>query len=139
MERDMKKTAILVASTLLSGTALAENLEGVNRMICAASDVKICFETGDCYDATPWELNMPEFVVIDLKKKSVSTTKASGPQRSTEFSAVQRKDEMIYLQGIEGGRAFSFVIDEITGILTASVARDGLSVSVFGACTDTDI
>jgi len=40
---------------------------------------------------------------------------------------------------MEGGRAFSFVIDEATGLLTVAVARDGLSVSVFGACTDADV
>jgi hypothetical protein len=43
------------------------------------------------------------------------------------------------LQGIEGARAFSFVIDESTGSLTASIARDGISVNVFGACTDADL
>jgi hypothetical protein len=135
----MKKMVILIVSTLFGGSVLAENLEGVDRMICAAGQARICFETGDCFEASPWELNMPEFIVIDLRKKSVSTTKASGRERSTTFSAVERDDEVIYLQGIEGGRAFSFVIDEITGILTASIARDGISVSVFGACTDTDI
>lgn len=135
----MKKLAILLAGAFVSGAVLAENLEGVDRMICSAGQAKICFETGECYGASPWELNMPEFVVIDLKKKSISTTRASGSERSTTFSAIEQKDEMIYLQGIEGGRAFSFVIDEITGILTASIARDGISVSVFGTCTDTDI
>ncbi len=40
------------------------------------------------------------------------------------------------LQGIEDGRVFGFVIDEESGVLTVSVARDGISVSVFGACTD---
>ena len=135
----MKKLAILIAGTFFSGAVLAENLEGVDRMICSAGQAKICFETGECYAASPWELNMPEFVVIDLKKQSISTTKASGQERSTKFSTVKKGEETIYLQGIDGGRAFSFVIDEVTGILTASIARDGISVSVFGACTDTDI
>lgn len=40
---------------------------------------------------------------------------------------------------MEGGRVFSFVIDEITGLLTAAIAEDGLSPSVFGACTDADV
>lgn len=135
----MRKLAIFVVGTLLGGTVLAENLEGVDRMICSAGQAKICFETGECYAASPWELNLPEFVIIDLKKKSISTTKASGLERSTKFSAVEKDDELIYLQGIDSGRAFSFVIDEVTGIMTVSVARDGISVSVFGACTDTDI
>jgi hypothetical protein len=36
---------------------------------------------------------------------------------------------------LENGRAFSLVINESTGMLSAAVARDGKSVGVFGACT----
>ena len=84
---------------------------------------------------TPWELAVPDFVIIDAKKGTISTTKASGLNRSTEFSKSERKDGLIHLQGVEGGRAFSFVIHEETGRMTAAIARDGLSVTVFGACT----
>jgi hypothetical protein len=87
----------------------------------------------------PWELDMPQFVVIDLKKKLLSTTKASGENRSTPINYLLRQDQEIILQGVEAGRAFSFIIDELTGLLTAAVARDGVSVAVYGACTDADI
>jgi hypothetical protein len=33
------------------------------------------------------------------------------------------------------GRAFSFVIVEKTGMASIAVAREGMTVSVFGACT----
>ena len=135
----MKKLALAFASTLVVGLAQAENLEGVDKMICAAAQVKICIEHDTCYSASAAELGVPDFVVIDTKKKSVSTTKASGQNRSTPFTSVQKSDGLIFLQGIEGGRAFSFVIDEATGRMTVAVSRDGLSVSVFGACTDADI
>ena len=45
----------------------------------------------------------------------------------------------IYLQGKEGERTFSFVIDEYSGHMTVAIVRDGISVTVFGACTDADI
>lgn len=82
---------------------------------------------------------MPEFVVIDLKKKTISTTKASEQNRSTPFTSISRSEGRIYLQGLESERAFSFVIDEASGRLTAAVARDGIAVNVFGACTVTDL
>lgn len=135
----MKRIAIASIGLLACIPALAENVEGVDEIICSAADVKLCFETGECFDASPWELDMPEFVIIDARKKTVSTTEASGQKRSTAFSAIERSEGLIYMQGIENGRAFSFVIDELTGILTASIARDGISVTVFGACTDADI
>ena len=135
----MKKLIVFAAGTLAMAAAAAEDLAGVSEMICSTAQAQICLETGECYAAIPWELDIPDFVVIDTKKKTVSTTKASGLNRSTVFSKVDRTDGLIYMQGIEGGRAFSFVIDEATGRMTVAVSRDGLSVTVFGACADTDI
>lgn len=133
----MKKIALALIGLLAGAIAHADNLKGVDRMVCAASQVQICIENDTCYAATPAELNVPDFVVINLDKKIISTTKASEQNRSTEFSYVGKDSGLIYLQGMEAGRAFSFVIDEATGRMTVAVSRDGLSVSVFGACTDT--
>jgi len=135
----MKKLAIASVGILAGGLVQADNLEGVDEMICAAAQVQICIENDTCYAASPAELGVPDFVVIDTKKKTISTTKASNENRSTSFTSVSKDDGLIYLQGIEGQRAFSFVIDEATGRMTVAVSRDGLSVSVFGACTDTDL
>jgi len=129
--------AILVL--LISGSSVADDISDSDRFLCSSSKVVVCFEDGDCVTFAPWEIGVPQFVVIDTKKKLVSTTKASGENRSTPLPIVRREDSTIYLQGVEGGRAFSFVIEEETGVLTVAVSRDGLTVSVFGACTDTDI
>jgi hypothetical protein len=135
----MKKIATGFVAALSVGVALGDNLVGVDKMICAAAQVKICIEGDTCYSATAEELGVPNFVIIDTKKKTISTTKASEDNRSTAFSSMSREDGFIYLQGIEGGRAFSFVIEEAGGHMTVSVARDGISVNVFGACTDTNL
>jgi len=105
---------------------------------CGASQVQICIERDTCYDASPEDLDVPAFVIIDTDEKTISTTKASNLNRSTKFNLVSKEDGLIYLQGIEGGRAFSFVIDELTGHMTVAVSRDGIAVSVFGSCTTTD-
>lgn len=135
----MKKLAVIAAGMLLVVSALADNLEGVDKMICAAGQVQICIENDMCYPANAAELDVPDFVIIDLKKKVISTTKASNQNRSTPLKYIERADGLVYLQGIEGGRAFSFMIDEATGRMTVSVARDGVAVSVFGACTDAEL
>ena len=135
----MRKLITVAAGMLTISAATAENLVGVNEMICAVAQVQICLESGECYSADPWEMSIPDFVVIDTRAKTISTTKASQENRSTAFNKVEKADGQIFLQGIEAGRAFSFVIDEATGRMTVAVSRDGFSVSVFGACTDTDI
>ncbi len=135
----MKKLAIATAGLLAGGLVQADNLDGVDKMICAAAQVQICIESDACYAASAAELGVPSFVIIDTKKKTISTTKASAENRSTAFSTVFKNDGIIYLQGFEGGRAFSFVIEEAGGHMTVSVARDGVAVNVFGACTDSDL
>ena len=135
----MKKLAIAIAGALFGGLVQADNLEGVNEMICAPAQVQICIENDTCYPTTAAELGVPDFVVIDTKKKTISTTKSSGQNRNSPFTSVLKSEGLIYLQGIEGERAFSFVIDEASGRMTVAVAHDGISVIVFGACTDTDL
>lgn len=135
----MKRITATGAALLLTGPALAENIEGVDRVVCASGQAQICLETGDCYEVPPFELAVPDFVVIDVKKKTVSTTEASDENRSSKVTLVESADGLLLLQGIENSRAFSFVIHEATGRMTASISRDGLTVTVFGACTDADL
>ena len=135
----MKPYALLGTLTLVASAALADNIENADRLLCSTSRIIVCFENGECVDALPWELNVPQFVIIDAKKMTLSTTKASDEARSTPIRTLLRDEGTLILQGVEQGRAFSFVIDELSGLLTASVARDSMAVSVFGACTDADI
>ena len=135
----MKRSALAIMGICIGGAAMADNVEGVDEMICAASQVQVCIEYDRCYAATPADLDVPQFVVINTDDNTISTTEASGENRSTKFESVQRSEGVIYLQGIEGGRSFSFVIHEASGQMTVAVARDGIAVSVFGACTDADI
>jgi len=106
----MKKLMMAFAGLLIGGLALADDISGVDEIICAATQVQICIENDTCYATTPAELDVPNFVVINTKKKTISTTEASNLNRSTAFTSVVREAGLIYLQGIEGGRAFSFVI-----------------------------
>ena len=135
----MRKLAMLLAGATISGMASADSVVDVDEMICAAGQVQICLENDTCYAASAMELAIPDFVVIDTKAKKISTTRASGENRSTAFTSFSRTGGAIFLQGMESGRAFSFVIDEATGRMTVAVSRDGMTVTVFGACTSTNL
>lgn len=135
----MKRIFLASIGILAASTSVAEGVAGTEQILCSVSQVSLCAETGECFDVQPWEIDMPQFVVIDTKRKVIATTRASDEQRSTPIANLQRDGGRIYIQGMEGGRAFSFVIDEATGLVTVAVARDGLSVSVFGACTDANV
>ena len=128
---------ITVALALLAAFAsvLADDLTGVKRFVCAPAQVNICYEDGSCISAMPWDVDVPRFLEIDLKQKSVATTEASGENRVTPIQSMSEDDDAIYLQGVENGRAFSFVINKSSGFMSVAVAREYLTVTGFGACT----
>jgi hypothetical protein len=135
----MKRSVVASVGLLASGAALADNLEGADRLLCAPEQIMICVEEADCYPAHGSELGVPAFVIVDLKNKKLQTTKSSRQTRTTAFSNMSRTDGKIFLQGVENGRAFSFVINEITGSLTVALSRDGVAVAVFGSCTNAKV
>jgi hypothetical protein len=133
--RSLRILGVISALVLLvPQLAVADDVRGTDVMICASVEATVCSLDG-CEIGTPWFWGIPQFVEIDLKAKQLSTTAASGENRATPFKSLERKDGLIFLQGVENGRAFSFVITEETGVLSAAVAREELTVSVFGACT----
>jgi hypothetical protein len=126
---------IAAAALLLPAVSGADDLSKQNLILCTAVTAMHCHDDGDCVVDVPWNLNIPQFIQVNLEKKTLSTTKASGENRSTPIKNLIREGGQIFLQGLEGGRAFSFVINEESGLLSVGVAADGRVVSVFGACT----
>jgi len=134
--RSRFKQFVLVLIVLLASTPLlADDLAGSKTVICSVAQATRCYFDGDCMTGPPWNWGIPQFILIDFDKKTLSTTKASGENRSTPFKNSERDGNLIFLQGVEAGRAFSMVIDEEAGMATFAVAADGVSVAAFGACT----
>ncbi len=131
----LRRGCMFAALGLVAGQAIADDLTGADVLLCTSVKATVCTAAADCESGPPWNLNIPQFLRIDLKEKTLGTTAASAEQRVTDLQSVQRADGTIVLQGLERGRAFSFMIVEETGLLSAAVARDGIAVSVFGACT----
>jgi hypothetical protein len=133
----MRKRILAIALGLAAAAlpAAADDLTGQDRLLCTAVEATRCLESGGCTSEAPWNLNIPQFIEVNLKDRILSTTKASGENRMTPIRSLSREDGLIFLQGIEAGRAFSFVIHEESGMASVAVARDGITVSIFGACT----
>jgi hypothetical protein len=116
--------------------ARADNLAGSDRFICSTSRASACCDDGECASGSATELNIPQFIEVDMAAKRVSSTKASGNYRSSSVANAKRENGLILLQGMENGRAFSILINEKTGDLSAAVAGTyGCGVTAFGSCT----
>jgi hypothetical protein len=137
-ERIKKLAYVLViaAATLgPAGPALADDLSGAKTLLCSTSTAVVCVVEGECEKGPAWTWNIPEFVEIDLEAKTLRTTEASGERRMTPAEIVRRDEGLIFLQGMENGRAFSLVISEAIGSLSTAIVREDLSITVFGNCT----
>lgn len=86
-------------------------------------------------DDSPDGALVPQFVIIDLGAKLLSTTPASGQNRTTPIESLRREKGLVVLQGLENGRAFSFVIAEKTGSASVAIAREDLVLAVSAMCT----
>lgn len=135
MKRRASQLLVVLISFGAIGAASADDISGLSRFVCAPAQVTVCDETGACVSVLPWEVNVPRFLVFDLKKKRIGTTEASGENRVTPIQSIVEAEDAIYLQGVEGGRAFSFVINRSNGLMSVAVAREYLTVTGFGACT----
>jgi hypothetical protein len=133
--RLLKIALVGLAVTLATSPLRADDLTGANKLLCTAVQATKCEEGGDCLVDLPWNLNVPQFIEVDLGVNKLSTTKASGENRETPILHVIREGGVIVLQGFEKGRAFSLVITEATGRASIAVATEGKAVAIFGACT----
>ena len=121
---------------LLASPLLAENVSEAERIVCATSTAVICVETGECFRIMPDEIDLPRFILVDTKKHTLSTTRLSDRPRKTEVERFLQEDGRILMQGMDQGRAYSLGIEEDVGLLTGIMAKDGVTLSVFGDCTD---
>ena len=136
--KTVSTVALAVVALALAGAgtaAFADDLTGTDKFLCTVVQATRCGSDGVCDSGPPWKWNIPQFIEIDLAAKQLRTTKASGENRSTPIKNLERANGALALQGVEAGRAFSFVIVEETGELSVAVATADFSTSMFGACT----
>ena len=97
--------------------------------------VSHCIPDQPCTSGPPEGVNVPDFIEVDLRKKTLAATAASMENRTTSVQQLTRQDGFIYLQGLEYGRAFNMTISESTGDLVFMVATGGQAATMFGSCT----
>lgn len=132
------KLLFLVPVLLLgTGVCVADTLVGKDRFLCSAVEAVLCTADGVCDAGPPWDWQIPQFVIVDLAKKQLATTEASGENRTTPILGQFRESGQIVVQGVQSGRAFSMILREDNGHATIAIATEGLTINVFGACTPT--
>jgi hypothetical protein len=136
--RLLRSSGLLLATALASGTVWADDLTGSDSLICYGWSAAVCGIEGECENTTPWQLNMPDFLRLDLDAGLATSTETAPEERETELQTIERENGTIVLQGMQEDRAFSWLITEATGegTLTLSTPTDG--ITIFTLCTPTE-
>jgi hypothetical protein len=133
MNRGIRAAAAL---SLLSGNVLADFLGDAEDLLCYGLTATVCTIDGSaCETREPWELNLPDFVNVDLGSKLLKSTSASLDERETPIARVERNDGNLILQGSQDERAFSWVMSEATGEGSIMINSFDRGVTVFTVCT----
>ncbi len=117
---------------------LADDVSGAQKVLCAPIEITECWADGECLEVEPWDVNVPPFLVLDFEDREIRTTEASDEKRQSELRNLTRENGRIVAQGVQEDRVFSFVISERSGFLTAAIATDAVTLSIFGTCTPQD-
>ncbi len=128
------KTALL-GTLLLAANAPADDLGNSKQILCSILNVNACQADGNCAAVAAADFNIPQFIEIDTKTGTLSTTAASGENRETPASQVSREDGRLLIHGNQMGRAFSLQIQESSGQASFASVADGTAMTIFAACT----
>jgi len=108
--------------------------DGSVPLLCAALTIQECEnDSGECHLRRAEEVNIPQFVKVDVSQKTVASTGAES--RQAAIQRLEHADGRLVLQGGQGGRSWSMVISEETGKMSVSVVDDEVGFVIFGACT----
>jgi hypothetical protein len=133
-----RKKQIIYAILLVFMTvapAMAGDFDGSQPLIFAAIEIFECAAGGACERVTAESINLPQFLRINFKEKTISGTRGSGEVLITKILDMERFDGKLILQGMENGRGWSMVIAEATGKVALTASDDEVGFVAFGACT----
>lgn len=115
--------------------ASAGSFDGSAPLLCALVETFECGDVENCQQGTAQDVNIPQFLRIDFKKKMISGNRVGVEKRTTKIDNMAKHDGRLILQGAQEGMGWSIMIKESTGKMTLTASGDEVGFVVFGACT----
>ena len=123
------------ATTLVSTAVSAAGMDGSRDIVCAVTNVVGCAEEGSCVQGSARSFDVPEFMILDAKKKVVRASYESGNKAVSPVKNIERSGDHLILQGVENSRGWEISINTKSGRMSAAGVGDAISFLAFGACT----
>jgi hypothetical protein len=127
--------------SVLPSPSVAADFDGSKPLVCTVITVNECLGGGECKAVLPGDVSLPQYLWVDVAKKSIQDKKA-GEGRKSPIESVKRFDGKLILQGAEEGRpnvrdgfGWTVAIMEDSGEMVLSASGDMVAISAFGVCT----
>ena len=82
---------------------MAGDFDGSNPLLFASQEAYECSSKNGCKEIEAVDINLPPFLIIDFKKKTIIATPESGRKAITKIERIERNDGMLFVQGAEDG------------------------------------
>ena len=119
------------ALALAPATARAAGIDGTKPLVCDLVDAAQCDGAATCTGVTPAEIDLPGPVHVDFAGKRLHS---ADDQRSSPIVSMEAQETQLLLQGHDGGRAWTMVIDRASGHLSATLTDVEDVFVLAGAC-----
>ncbi len=131
-----RASALLSVWAFLSaGPASAATFDGSTELICAFMEAIECDREGTCAEGEADDVVLADFVRIDFKKKQMTLLDEERRGETTAIQRIEKLEDRLVLQGIEGARGWSLSIAHGSGDTVLAVSGDGTAFVAFGECT----
>lgn len=125
-------TAFLFASACLLPAAASA---ATGSYICAFSDVYECETVAGCKRAHLHDINVPEFIVIDLDKKQLTGAAIGHTNRTEDIEGISSTDKLVFIHGTQDEESWNATITLETGEMAGGITSGTSSFALFGNCT----
>lgn len=126
---------VILCIFISSVSSIAADVTGSDPLICSTFEIYENDRGAKCQQVTAQSINLPQFLRIDFKKKTIKGTRADGEVMIAKIESIKRLEGKLILSGIQNGRAWNIIIQKEKGELTLTVADDDVGFVAFGACT----
>jgi len=129
--KTISRLSILLLA-LLAAAAEAQEVDATKPLRCALSEAAECDEMAECSDVTLEQIELPGEWRIDFAAKQLVSIDG---QRTSPIDAVDALDAVLVLQGHQGGRGWTMVLERATGRLSATIATVEGAFILAGGCS----
>ena len=133
---------VLGLAVLIPFPVMAGNFDGSVTLLFASQEVYECGFMSGCQEIEAADINLPSFLIIDFKKKTITATPESGNKNVTAIKRIEKMDGVLFIQGaedgykdVEDGVGWTVSIEQDSGKGVLTLATPGSGVVVFGVCT----